>query len=55
MTDHADHDGHEDHHDHQSGRSTAPQSAYSNREVGIGIAIALAGIFLVFVIPILLA
>jgi hypothetical protein len=57
MTDHADedHGGHEDHHEHGSGRTTAPQSAYTNREVGIGLAIALAGTFLVFLIPILLA
>ncbi|MEF8841240.1 MAG: hypothetical protein V5A62_06385 [Haloarculaceae archaeon] len=54
MTDHAD-DGHEDHHDPESGRSTAPQSDYTNREVGIGLAIALVGIFLVFAVPILLA
>ncbi len=55
MTDHADDGGHENHHDHESGRTTAPQSAYTNREVGIGLAVALAGTFLVFVIPILLA
>ena len=54
MTDHADDGGHEDHHDHESGRTTAPQSPYTNREVGIGLAIALAGIVLVFAIPILL-
>lgn len=54
---------HEDHEDweghaydpHGSVRETAPQSPYTNRQVGIGFAIALAGIFLVFVVPILLA
>ena len=56
MSDHADDEhGHEDHHGHESGRTTAPQSAYTNREVGIGLAIALAGMVLVFVVPILLA
>ena len=55
MTDHADDGGHGDHHDHESGRSTAPQSPYTNREVGIGLAITLAGIVLVFAVPILLA
>jgi hypothetical protein len=55
MTDHDHEHGHEDHHDHESGRSTAPQSGYTNREVGIGLAVALAGTFLVFVVPILLA
>jgi len=55
MTDHADDGGHEDHHDHESGRSTAPQSDYTNREVGIGLAIALAGTVLVFLVPTLLA
>jgi hypothetical protein len=55
MTDHADAHGHEDHHDHESGRSTAPQSAYTNREVGIGLAVALVGILLVVVVPLLLA
>jgi hypothetical protein len=55
MSDHADDGGHEDHHDHESGRSTAPQSPYTNREVGIGLAIALVGVLLVFVVPILLA
>ena len=36
-------------------RSTAPQSDYTNREVGLGLAIALVGILLVFVVPVLLA
>ncbi|MFC6941591.1 hypothetical protein ACFQE8_16715 [Salinirubellus sp. GCM10025818] len=35
-------------------RSTAPQSPYTDREVGIGAAIALAGMVLVFLVPILL-
>lgn len=55
MSDHAAADGHEDHHDPESGRSTAPQSPYTNREVRIGLAIALVGILLVFVVPVLLA
>jgi hypothetical protein len=57
MADHAHDDGHGhgDHHDHESGRSTAPQSDYTNREVGIGLAIALAGMVLVFLVPLLLA
>lgn len=56
-------DTHDDHEDweghaydpHGSDRETAPQSPYTSRQVGIGLAIALAGIVLVFVVPILLA
>ena len=59
MTDHADHaeeeGGHETLKDHEYARETAPQSSYTNREVGLGLAIALAGMVLVFVVPILLA
>jgi hypothetical protein len=49
MTDHDDH-GEED-----EGRTTAPQSDYSGRDVAIGAVIALIGILVVFGIPFLLA
>jgi len=51
----AEQDHHEDHHTDLGGRTTAPQSPYTTRQMGIGLAITLAGIFLVFVVPILLA
>jgi hypothetical protein len=35
-------------------RQTAPQGPYTNRQVGVGALIALVGIVVVFVIPILL-
>lgn len=62
MADHADEheeehletEGHAYAHPHGPERSTAPQSPYTNREVGIGAVIALAGMILVFVVPILL-
>jgi hypothetical protein len=34
-------------------RTTAPQSPYSMRDVGVGAAIALAGLVVVFAIPVL--
>lgn len=49
MTDHDDH-GEED-----EGRTTAPQSDYSGRDVAVGAVIALIGILVVFGIPFLLA
>ena len=54
MADHDDAHGHEDHHDHDSGRSTAPQSAYTAPEVGVGAAIALLGIAIALVVPLVL-
>ncbi|MFB6207584.1 MAG: hypothetical protein ABEJ05_13770 [Haloglomus sp.] len=42
------------HDDEPEGRTTAPQSDYTAREVGIGFAVALAGIFVVFGIPLAL-
>ena len=67
MADHADEDpaeeakGHEVKEGHtyadpdeDAERSTAPQSPYTNRQVGIGAAVALAGMALVFLVPILL-
>lgn len=55
MADHSDADhGHEDHHDHESGRSTAPQSAYTTRDVAVGWVVALVGLLVVFGIPIAL-
>jgi hypothetical protein len=35
-------------------RQTAPQSPYTSRQVGIGAVIALVGMLVVFVVPILL-
>jgi hypothetical protein len=54
MADHSDDGGHEDHHDHEEGRSTAPQSAYTNRDVAVGWVVALVGLLVTFGIPILL-
>jgi hypothetical protein len=50
----ADTEGHAHATPHGSDRETAPQSPYTNREVGIGLAIALAGMVLVFLVPVLL-
>lgn len=54
--DHGDHDAE---HDHESAyatdRETAPQSAYTNRDVAVGFAVALVGMAVVFGVPLLLA
>lgn len=53
MADHSDADhGHED--DHESGRTTAPQSAYTGRDVAVGWVVALVGLLVTFGIPIAL-
>ena len=36
-------------------RSTAPQSPYTGREIGIGIAVLLAGLLIAFGLPLALA
>ncbi len=36
-------------------RSTAPQSSYTGREIGIGIAVSLVGASIVFGLPLALA
>lgn len=52
-------DGH-DHHDSDTPeprpdhRTTAPQSPYSNRDVGVGFVVALVGMVVVFGLPVLL-
>jgi hypothetical protein len=51
--DHADAHGHDDGHDH-GGRSTAPQSAYTLREVGIGLAVTAVGLVVTFGVPLAL-
>ena len=48
-----------DDHDHghaeePTGRTTAPQSEYTAREVGFGFAVALVGFLLVFGVPLAL-
>jgi hypothetical protein len=43
-----------DHDEEPAGRTTAPQSAYTAREVGIGFAVALVGLLVVFAVPIAL-
>jgi hypothetical protein len=53
MADHAEDGGHSDHHDHEEGRTTAPQSEYTMREVGVGFAVALVSFLVVFAVPIL--
>jgi hypothetical protein len=47
----ADDHGHDDDPD---GRTTAPQSDYTGRQVGIGFAVALVGLALVFGVPLAL-
>ena len=39
--------------DEDAERSTAPQSPYTNRQVGIGAAVALVGMAVVFLVPLL--
>jgi len=53
MADHSDEaHGHGD--DHENGRSTAPQSAYTTRDVAVGWVVALVGLVVTFGIPIAL-
>jgi hypothetical protein len=54
MADHSDDGGHSDHHDHEEGRTTAPQSEYSGRDVTIGWAVAIVGIVVTFGVPLAL-
>ena len=54
MADHSDEGGHTDHHDHESGRSTAPQSEYTTRDVAVGWTVAVVGLVLTFGVPIAL-
>ncbi|WP_411714010.1 hypothetical protein [Natronomonas sp.] len=49
----ADHDDHDD--ESNEGRTTAPQSDYSMREVAIGTVVALIGLGVTFGIPLLVA
>lgn len=51
-----DHDDHEHHtHDLATERTTAPQSAYTARDVAFGAAVAAVGLLVTFAIPLLLA
>lgn len=47
------HDGH-DHHDEPDGRTTAPQSDYSGRQVAIGAIVTAVGIAIAYGVPALL-
>jgi hypothetical protein len=47
------HDDHED--EAEEGRTTAPKSDYTGREIAIGAVVALVGLLVVFGIPFLLA
>lgn len=38
----------------ETGRTTAPQSPYTNRDVAVGFVVALIGMALVFGVPLLL-
>lgn len=48
------HGGHGTGHDHDDGRTTAPMSGFTTREVGIGAVIALVGLAVVFGVPLAL-
>lgn len=52
MADHADH-AHDS--EYATERTTAPQSDYTSRDVGVGFLIALVGMVIVFAVPLLLA
>jgi len=58
MSDHDDH-ADDEHHPHESEyateRTTAPQSEYTMRDVGVGFMVALVGMVIVFAVPLLLA
>ena len=50
-----DHDDHEHHpHGPDDGRTTAPQSEYSMRDVALGAAVAAVGLAVTFGVPLLL-
>ena len=54
--DHDDHGDHDDHpHGSSDGRTTAPQSEYSMRDVALGAVVAAIGLAATFGIPLLLA
>jgi hypothetical protein len=44
---------HDDHEHHDEGRSTAPQSEYTPRDVAFGVVIAAVGLLVTFGIPLL--
>jgi hypothetical protein len=46
---------HDDHEYHDDGRTTAPQSEYTARDVAFGAAVAAIGLLVTFAIPLLLA
>jgi len=50
--DHGDHESHA--HGSSDERTTAPQSEYTTRDIGVGAAIAAVGLFVTFGIPLLL-
>jgi len=51
-----DHDDHDHHpHGHGDGRSTAPQSEYTSRDVAVGAVVAAVGLLVTFGLPLLLA
>lgn len=54
MADHADHDHHPHDSEYATERTTAPQSDYTVRDVGVGFLVALVGMVIVFVVPLLL-
>ena len=54
--DHDDHDDHEHHpHGPDDGRTTAPQSEYTMRDIALGAAVAAVGLAVTFGVPLLLA
>lgn len=55
MADHADHDHHPHDSEYATERTTAPQSDYTVRDVGVGFLVALVGMVIVFVVPLLLS
>ena len=52
MTEQTDHDGDEHHTgESPSGRSTAPQSEYTGRDVAVGTVVAIVGLVVTFGVP----
>ena len=52
MTERTDHDGDEHHTgESPSGRSTAPQSEYTGRDVAVGTVVAIVGLVVTFGVP----
>jgi hypothetical protein len=47
-------DDHDHGHEDDEGRTTAPQSAYTARQVAVGFVVALVGLALVFGVPLAL-